>query len=108
MFTEGYYLYIETTGHKIGDTAKLVSPKINGAAKQCFTFWYHMYGDHVDTLNVYFAKGRVVGDPVWTRNGTHGNKWLMGRVQINGGSASSAVTNVSTRCFCFINKQLID
>lgn len=53
----GYYIYIETSfPRKPNDTARLISPTIKKPSSSfiCMSFWYHMYGPHVDTLNIYF------------------------------------------------------
>ena len=42
-----------------------------------------MYGPHVNALNVYVKAGSNVGAPVWTRNGTQGDKWIQGSVTLN-------------------------
>ena len=94
-FSAGYYMYIETSAPvKPGDKARLISPGLNGAAQFCITFWYHMYGPHINALNVYLAQNTTLGTPVWRRSGTQGNKWNKGTFTIQGGSATAAVTNV--------------
>ena len=88
-------MYIETSAPvKPGDKARLTSPGLNGAAQFCITFWYHMYGPHINALNVYLAQNTTLGTPVWRRSGTQGNKWNKGTFTIQGGSATAAVTNV--------------
>ena len=88
-------MYIETSSpRRPGDKARLVSPKLNGGAQFCVTFYYHMYGPHINALNVYLAQNMTLGSPAWQRTGTQGNRWNKGTLQIPGGSASAAVTNV--------------
>lgn len=96
--SQGYYMYIETSSPRHqGDVARLISPATDGSIKQCFTFWYHMYGAHIQDLNIYFKLGNASrGTVSWTRHGTQGNRWIQGSVQIPGGGASFGVTNVST------------
>lgn len=87
-------MYIETSSpRKPGDKARLISPKFNGASRMCFKFWYHMYGTHIKSLNIYLAQNNVLGNVVWTLSGNQGNKWKQGSVQI-GGASTSQVTNV--------------
>lgn len=89
-------MFIESSSPRIpGDSAQLYSPTINGASPICVQFWYHMYGPHINALNVYLAKGTVLGTAVWTRSGDQGNNWIQGTVQIPGDSTSTQVTNVS-------------
>ena len=90
-------MYIETSSpRRPGDKARLISPTLNGASRYCVTFYYHMYGPHINALKVYLAQNTTLGSAVWQRTGTQGNKWNKGTLQIPGGSSSAAVTNVST------------
>ena len=51
---KGWYMYIETSAPRVtNDTARLVSQTIQARTAYCFSFWYHMYGAHVNRLNVY-------------------------------------------------------
>ena len=89
-------MYIETSApRRPGDKARLISPSLNGASQFCVTFYYHMYGPHINALNVHLAQNTTLGAPAWRRSGTQGNRWNKGTLQIPGGSASAAVTNVS-------------
>ena len=80
-------MYIETSWQSHNDTANLKSPKIdfktNGNAQGtvCVRFWYHMYGSHVDALNVFIQNGTSMpAKPVWTKKGTQGDKWRLGQI----------------------------
>lgn len=55
----GWYMYIETSyPRKPNDTAGLVSPSIQKpGSSACVLFWYHMFGPHVNALNVYMKVG---------------------------------------------------
>lgn len=44
---------------------------------------YHMYGAHVDSLNVYLWNGKSSSIRLWDRKGTQGNQWNYGYVNIN-------------------------
>lgn len=37
---------------------------------------YHMYGSHVDKLNVYIKNKPSLGQPVFTVQGTKGSMWI--------------------------------
>ena len=42
-----------------------------------------MYGQHVDTLNVFLQTGsRLPALPIWTKNGTHGDKWRYAQIEV--------------------------
>lgn len=80
---QGWYIYIETSfPRQPNDTARVISPRIkgNGSSKaiRCVSFWYHMYGPHVDILRLYKKQGSSLGKPQWVRQGDQGNNWIQG------------------------------
>ena len=48
-------MFIETSNPRTsGDVAVLESTWLNNEAESCLLrFWYHMFGTHIGTLNVY-------------------------------------------------------
>ena len=51
---QGYYVYIEASSPAAeNDTALLLNSNIPTNNGFCMSFWYHMLGPHVGTLNVY-------------------------------------------------------
>lgn len=84
LISGGYYMYIETSSPRHpNDTARLVSPNVQISNQaRCLKFWYHMYGAHINRLNVYLRSGAALGTPVWTRQGTQGNSWKLGTIDI--------------------------
>ncbi|XP_065195801.1 uncharacterized protein LOC135827200 [Sycon ciliatum] len=81
----GHYLYIEASPPSFaGDKAIIYSPHYTTLhAKVCtFSFWYHMYGDDIGTLNVY-VKTSTANVRVFTQSGHKGNNWLHARVLLN-------------------------
>ncbi|KAI8489546.1 hypothetical protein Bbelb_327130 [Branchiostoma belcheri] len=84
----GYYMYLEASAGDPGDVARLVSPPIPAnSAPYCLRFYYHMFGDSSGTLNVYIRKQGILGSPVWTVSGNHGNVWQFGHAQLDGSSS---------------------
>lgn len=79
-------MYIETSyPRKVNDTARIISPAYQRETigAHCVQFWYHMYGFHVGTLNVYSAKfGNTDnrGHRAWQRQFDQGNQWRDGQV----------------------------
>ncbi|XP_034159304.2 MAM and LDL-receptor class A domain-containing protein 1 isoform X1 [Pangasianodon hypophthalmus] len=83
----GYYLYVDTTVGRWGDRALLLSEIFPpGNRVQCFTFWYHMYGQNVGTLNLYINNrtmhdnGDRLGYLIWTDSGDQGDVWWSARL----------------------------
>lgn len=87
MFTHtaaGFYIYIETSSPRVsGEKARLESDIAPPTPETCLEFWYHMYGDDIDALNVYAAvDGTGLGIPIWSRVGTKDDAWYQGRVTV--------------------------
>ena len=66
----GKYMYTEATPQSVGDNAKLqlVVPRSNSSL--CLTFFYHMYGSSMGTLNVF--NGNTI---IFTVSGDQGDYW---------------------------------
>ncbi len=90
----GYYAFIETSvPRQTGDKAILNSmqfPATTGSGR-CLSFWYHMYGSSIGTLNVFqktFVGSTVTGTMLlWQLKGNKGNKWLQARIPLNIGTS---------------------
>ena len=65
-------MYTEATGQSEGDNAKLqlVVPRSLVNSSACLTFFYHMYGSSMGTLNVFNGNTTI-----YTASGDHGNNW---------------------------------
>lgn len=85
IFSEGFYIYTEATLHRANETARIQSPKLTPkpGSVNCLTFWYHMYGDHIGSLNLYVQSGPSLGDAYWTRSGSKGDQWRQAQVTIS-------------------------
>ena len=98
-------MYIETSSpRQAGDKARLISPRYGPPdGPLCnLTFWYHMYGGSIGTLNV-IAKPVTAGVPsnvIFTKSGNQGNQWRKASVNIN----ASDSYNVSRLLSRFSNK----
>ncbi|XP_071492659.1 MAM and LDL-receptor class A domain-containing protein 1-like [Diadema antillarum] len=84
----GYYMYIETSSPRFaGEVAILKSPPdMADTCCTCLTFWYHMYGDTVNSLNVYKSvpptdTGKEL---IFSRSNTSSDSWLEAQVFISG------------------------
>ena len=65
-------MYIEASyPRKPGEIAKLVVTVPNNGNQSCLSFYYHMYGASVGTLNVYSGNIKV-----FTATGNQGDNWF--------------------------------
>ncbi|CAF1456361.1 unnamed protein product, partial [Rotaria sordida] len=74
----GTYIYLETSTGNFGDRAHLISPLYRKSSKTCkFTFWYHMFGDTINTLNIHIRSGGI-DTLIWSLQGNQGDQWRQG------------------------------
>ena len=70
-FFAGKYLYIEASYPRSpGDNAKLHFAVPRNKSSFCLTFYYHMYGADMGTLNVFSGNNKI-----FTKSGNRGNDW---------------------------------
>uniref|UniRef100_A0A8C4QZJ9 MAM domain containing glycosylphosphatidylinositol anchor 1 n=1 Tax=Eptatretus burgeri TaxID=7764 RepID=A0A8C4QZJ9_EPTBU len=89
----GHYMFIEASRpRKPGDKARLISPIYTLATPSrsggrqnvfCLFFYYHMYGKHVGSLNVFIRSYGTLGDqPMWSHSNNMGDHWHKANVTI--------------------------
>lgn len=80
-------MFIESSAPRVnGDKARLSSPVYSATplgplGSQCVTFWYHMFGQDIGTLNVYVRSGGK-DQKVWSKTGNQGDKWYVASASI--------------------------
>ncbi|XP_077988899.1 uncharacterized protein LOC144443322 [Glandiceps talaboti] len=84
----GFYAYIEGSNKGIGAMARLITPQIRKTSNTlCLKFFYHMYGDHLGTLNVYVQitdNHRNTSERLdWSLFGEQDERWSRGQVEID-------------------------
>ncbi|XP_069106937.1 MAM and LDL-receptor class A domain-containing protein 1-like [Argopecten irradians] len=73
------YIYTEVSSPRApGDTARLESYTYFPVTAHCLTFWYHMYGGSVGTLQVSTSGSGIL----WTKSGDQGNQWIQANVNL--------------------------
>ena len=82
---QGYYIYYEASAPSSeGSTARLISKDFPPVDKRCMSFWYHLYGEGMGTLNVYLQNMVTDAiDKVFTVSGNKGDEWKEGLVDIS-------------------------
>ncbi|PIK61570.1 putative MAM and LDL-receptor class A domain-containing protein 1 isoform X1 [Apostichopus japonicus] len=76
----GFYLVFAGDPSSPGTgLARLISPKFQATTgTSCLEFWYHMYGNDVEALNVYVVNENyrtLPQTPTWSASGDKGNYW---------------------------------
>ena len=81
----GYFMYIETSKpREPGDYAVLQSKLFLSSKERCLQFYYHMYGDHIDTLRVTYSPTLLSNDiTIWEKSQNQGNQWHLARVNLS-------------------------
>ena len=66
-----------------------------------------MYGDAVDTLNLYAKANGQLGNPLWTRTGERGDEWVRGQIEVTVASSFQVCTFLCFVCLV-LNVKLED
>ena len=79
LWLSGSYLYIETSPRSYGDKARLEFrlPSSEVGKVSCLTFYYHMYGDTINSLNVYSGNSKI-----FYKYKNQGNVWLKAKMSL--------------------------
>lgn len=78
-------MYVEASAKQVGHKGRLSKTYNNlQAGGSCLEFYYHMFGFHQGTLNVYInPKVAASSKPSFSKAGQQGNLWVKGQVSIN-------------------------
>uniref|UniRef100_A0A673VFY0 MAM domain containing 4 n=1 Tax=Suricata suricatta TaxID=37032 RepID=A0A673VFY0_SURSU len=74
---EGYFLLLDPTDPPArGPGAHLLTqPQVPAVPQECISFWYHLYGPQIGTLRLVMRREGEAETLLWSRTGTHGNRW---------------------------------
>ncbi|CAG2236368.1 unnamed protein product [Mytilus edulis] len=78
----GEYIYFGASDISVGERSNITSETVYRDGDSCFTFWYHMYGEGMGTLNVYLDSENVSRN-IWSMSGNRQEKWWLGHVDIS-------------------------
>ena len=83
LYTDkGYYLYMDSSAAKDG-FASLSLPVLQyNVTRSRLTFWYYMYGNRVDCLEVRFSCGKFLENIAWKLCGEQHSSWKLAQVMI--------------------------
>ena len=69
-FIAGHYVYVEaSTPNSKGDKFRLQSQNFAPQGPACLRIWYHMFGAHIGTLNVFEVQNQNSEVWIWTGGG---------------------------------------
>ena len=88
-------MYIEASSpRKVGQKAR-ISKRYTGlmTGGSCLSFWYHMYGSQIGSLNVYVknSSATALGIAKWNISGQQGNVWKNASITIYGNSLTVCI-----------------
>ncbi|XP_067601544.1 apical endosomal glycoprotein [Pseudorca crassidens] len=74
---QGHFMLLDPTEPPAqGPGAHLLTwPQSPAAAQECLSFWYHLYGPQIGTLRLAMRRQGERERHLWSRSGTHGNRW---------------------------------
>ncbi|XP_072486932.1 apical endosomal glycoprotein, partial [Notamacropus eugenii] len=74
---QGYFMYLDPTRPPArGKGSRLLTAlQVSPAHNECLSFWYHLYGPQIGTLNLMLRRVGEADTYLWARTGTHGNQW---------------------------------
>ncbi len=81
-----YYIYTEASSPNYpAKTALLVGPcfDLSDTIDAELTFWYHMYGSNMGSLNVEVSEDCATWTNVWSLSGNQGNTWYAANVDLS-------------------------
>ncbi|XP_047380807.1 apical endosomal glycoprotein isoform X3 [Sciurus carolinensis] len=74
---QGFFMLLDPTDPPArGHGAHLLTgPQTPATPKECLSFWYYLYGPQIGTLRLIMRRDREENTLLWSRSGTHGNRW---------------------------------
>ncbi|CAC5358612.1 unnamed protein product [Mytilus coruscus] len=81
-FHDGNYIYLNASNIEPGQKSNFTSVTVSSEGDACFTFWFHMHGDGMETLNVYLVS-ETMTQKIWSRSGNKPDLWQLAFVDIS-------------------------
>ncbi|XP_012510252.1 PREDICTED: apical endosomal glycoprotein [Propithecus coquereli] len=74
---QGHFMLLDPTDPPArGCGAHLLSrPQVPAAPVECLSFWYQLHGPQIGTLRLAMRREGEEDTLLWSRSGTHGNRW---------------------------------
>ncbi|XP_045196842.2 MAM and LDL-receptor class A domain-containing protein 1-like isoform X3 [Mercenaria mercenaria] len=78
---DGYYIYIESNKKEENNISRL-TVLLDGIGQKCFSFWFYMYGDDVNSLHVYVETHADGEKRVFSAHKSKGKQWIEAQIEI--------------------------
>ncbi|CAF1067818.1 unnamed protein product, partial [Brachionus calyciflorus] len=83
---DGHYVYIQSNSNQQSNKATSIRSApftVLYTTTSCFSFWYHMYGQAINTLNVKIEnlKSNKFSN-IWSKKTSQGNAWRLGQITV--------------------------
>nr|XP_025117987.1 apical endosomal glycoprotein isoform X4 [Bubalus bubalis] len=74
---QGHFVLLDPTDPPArGPAAHLLTqPRAPSAPQECLSFWFHLFGPQIGTLRLAMRREGEAETHLWSRSGTHGNRW---------------------------------
>ncbi|EDL93565.1 MAM domain containing 4 [Rattus norvegicus] len=74
---QGFFMFLDPMDPPArGQGALLLTrPQVPVVPKECLSFWYHLHGPQIGTLCLAMRREGEEDTLLWSRSGTHGNRW---------------------------------
>ena len=88
-------MYIEASSPRMVGQKARISKRYTGlmTGGSCLSFWYHMYGSQIGSLNVYVKNSTASALDIakWNVSGQQGNVWKNASITIYGNSLTVSI-----------------
>lgn len=93
------FIYVESSfPHEKGEKARFFS-RVTVPTRNCFSFWYHMYGNTTGRLNVLLRSSKDNEEVLlWRLAGPFENIWNKAEIPIYHNYAYEVTTNICLAC----------
>ncbi|PAA52395.1 hypothetical protein BOX15_Mlig012801g1, partial [Macrostomum lignano] len=83
--SECYYAYIDASAGEFDQKARISSVvfrPIHSGSGCKFRLWYHMFGNHIESLTVFMRTSQTM-DKIWERRGNQADEWTRGIIDLS-------------------------
>ncbi|PAA80981.1 hypothetical protein BOX15_Mlig025956g4, partial [Macrostomum lignano] len=86
---DGKYMFPKPVGPSSGKKCRLLSPTFDGTQVYCLSFFYYINSNFLAGINVYWANGDTLGEPIFSIFEEKDKRWFEARLNLFGDSSRS-------------------